>query len=399
MQPVELNGRSTWRTLKKDSATSRALRAGIAIAIALAGIFVLTRVLQPAGMDLIEYWSSAKLLLHHSNPYSPTGVFALEKAQGFLPSSPLVMLNPPWALFLILPLGLGGAHTALFLCTIAAFGCVLAFLRLLSLPEKNGILALFFAPVLASICSGQSSPFLLLGFTLFLRLHRTRPFWAGASLLLMAIKPHLFLVFWAGLLVDEISRRRFRIFAGFAAALATASILPMAFDPEIWQHYVGTMRSAALNRAQFPTLSMSFRMLIHPNTVWLLLVPSLIATFWALWRYARKRNVWNWRTDGMLLMLVTILASPYGFFTDEIVLLPSIAFALLAPQRRKYSVSIFLAINITAIIQLSLPHASLVSPVLAWMPLAWFAWFLYATHPQLQNRDSIPTSESQLVNG
>ncbi|MGH9586708.1 MAG: glycosyltransferase 87 family protein, partial [Acidobacteriaceae bacterium] len=245
MKTVEANKRPTERSLNKNSTLSKTLRASFAIAIALAGIFVFTRVLHPAAMDLIEYWSSAKLLLHHINPYSPSGVFALEKAEGFLPSSPLVMLNPPWALFLILPLGFGGAHTALFLWTIAAFGCVLAFIRLLEVPEKNAPLALFFAPVLASICSGQSSPFLLLGFALFLRFHRSRPFWAGASLLLMAIKPHLFLVFWAVLLAESIYRRRFRIIAGAAAALAVTSAFATALDPHVWTHYIFMMRASA----------------------------------------------------------------------------------------------------------------------------------------------------------
>ena len=388
MKPVEVDRQSIKCNLNKNSVSLRTLRTGLAIVIALFGIFVFTLVLHPAAMDLIEYWSSAKLLLHHINPYSPTSVFALEKAQGFLPTSPLVMLNPPWALFLILPLGFGGAHTALFLWTIAAFGCVFAFLRLLAVPEKSGALALFFAPVLASLCSGQSSPFLLLGFVLFLRFHRSRPFWAGASLLLMAIKPHLFLVFWAVLLIDELYHRRFRMFAGFATALAVASILPKAFDLRIWTHYVATLRSAALTHAQFPTISMFFRMQVNPNAVWLLLVPSFIAVLWALWYYASRRNIWDWKTNGMLIMLVTVLVSPYGFFTDQVVLLPSIAFALLVPEKRKYSIAILFAINIAAIVQLSLPHASLVSPVLAWMPLAWLAWFLYTTHGQPQREAS-----------
>lgn len=400
MNIPEVNEKPENSAVNANSVKSRALRTGFAIAIALAGIFVLTVVLRPAGMDLIEYWSSAKLLLQHSNAYSPVGVFSLEKSQGFSPSSPLVMLNPPWALFLILPLGFGGPHVALYLWTIAAFGCVLAFLRLLEVPSKNSVLALFFAPVLASICSGQSSPFLLLGFALFLRFYRSRPFWAGASLLLMAVKPHLFLVFWAVLLVDELSHRRFRIFAGFAAALAAASLFPMAFDPRIWRHYVETVRSAALNHAQFPTLSMLFRMLINANAVWLLLVPSGAAILWALWYYARNRNVWDWRSHGMLLMLVTILVSPYGFFTDQIVLLPSIAFALLMPERRKYSIPILIAINAAAILLLMRPHASLVSPALVWTPLAWFAWFLYnPRHGKRQIHESLPAPGNLLANG
>ena len=81
----------------------------------------------------------------------------------------------------------------------------------------------------------------------------------------------------------------------------------------------------------------------------------------------------------MLLMLVTILVSPYGFFSDEIVLLPSIVYALTFPQRRKYSVEILLAINTAALVIVLAAHAALSSHAYLWTPLAWLAWFLYAT--------------------
>jgi hypothetical protein len=68
-------------------------------------------------------------------------------------------------------------------------------------PNEIAMLAFCFAPVLGCLTSGQSSAFLLLGFCLFLYFHQRRPFTAGAALLLMAIKPHLFLVFWPLVLI------------------------------------------------------------------------------------------------------------------------------------------------------------------------------------------------------
>jgi hypothetical protein len=357
----------------------RALRALAAIAIALSGIFVLSVAMHPSCTDFIEYWSSAKLLLNHLNPYSPAGVFSLERSGGFLAQSPLIMLNPPWALFLIAPLGLAGIQLGFFLWTIAAIGCVLVFVKLLNRSSTNNLLALAFAPVLACLCSGQSSPFLLLGFCLFLYFQKRRPFLAGAALLLMALKPHLFLVFWAVLLVECIQKRKFLVPVGFLSALALASIFPLCFDHQVWWHYIETVHSASLKQAVFPTLSMVFRQIIDPGAVWLLFVPSIAAIVWGLWYYRRNRKVWDWNTHGMLLMLVTILASPYGFFTDQIVLLPSIAFALTFPKKRRYSGPLLLLINSIAFVPLVMPHASLTSLSLVWTPAAWLAWFLYAT--------------------
>lgn len=377
------------------SGRKRALRAIAAIAIALAGIFVFSMAMHPSGTDFVEYWSSAKLLLNHADPYSPASVFALEKARGFLPQSPLIMLNPPWALFLIAPLGLAGIQIGFFLWTIAAIGCVLVFIKLLNKPSANNLLALAFAPVLACLCSGQSSPFLLLGFCLFLYFHKRRPLLAGAALLLMALKPHLFLVFWVVLFAECIQKRKFLIPIGFLSAVALASIFPLCFDLQVWWHYIETVHSASLKQAVFPTLSMVFRQIIDPGAVWLLFVPSIAAVLWGLWYYRRNRKDWDWKAHGMLLMLVTVLASPYGFFTDQIVLLPSIAFALTFPKRREYSGPLLLVINCIAIVPLIMPHASLTSLALVWTPAAWLTWFLYATYrPQNRNSPACPANKA-----
>ena len=332
-----------------------------------------------ANMDYIAYWSAGQLLRHHSDPYSPVGVFALEKAMGFLPGIPLIMRNPPWALFLVAPLGLVSGRLGLFLWILLAAACILVSIHLLNPRSKDNSLALLFAPAIACFGSGQSSPFLLLGFALFLRFDRSRPFLAGASLLLMAIKPHLFLIFWAVLLIDSIQRRKFAVLAGAASAVASATIFAMCFDAHIWSRYSAMLRSSALDREVFPTVSMLLRVLIDAHVNWLLFISSTVAVLWGIWFYVSNSNEWDWTTHGMLLMLVTVLASPYGWFTDEIVLLPSIMFAFNFPAKRRYSGWILLSINGAAAIVYTAAGARLESPVLIWTPLAWFAWFLYAT--------------------
>lgn len=365
-----------------------------AILIALVGILALTAIHRPERMDYIEYWSSGKLIVQHANPYSPAGIFNLEKSAGSSFARPLIMLNPPWTLFLVAPLGLLTLHSGLFLWLLAGIACVLASILLLDKHAKNRPLALAFAPVFACICSGQSSPLLLLGFTLFLTFHRRHPFTAGASLLLMAIKPHLFLVFWGVLLVDCIYQRRFRLLAGGVSALVASTALALCFDFHVLQHYLTTVRWYHVQQSFLPTTSMLLRMLIDTRAFWLLFVPSILATAWGLWYYSRWKHAWDWKFHGMLLMLVTILASPYGFFSDEIVLLPSIAFALSLTEKRRYSGWILLAINTAALAVLA-TGAQLSSPYYLWTPAAWFAWFLYATNGfriHRQQEDSLAAS-------
>jgi hypothetical protein len=374
----------------KTSATKKTFRILMAIAISLAGAYILTARIRPANMDYIEYWSSGHLLLHHADPYSQTGVLALEKTQGFLPSSPLIMPNPPWAMFLVAPLGFFSVRAGLFLWTLVIAGSILASVWILVPQSKDTPLALLYAPAIACIGSGQSSSFLLLGFALFLRFQRTRPFLAGGALLLMAIKPHLFLVVWAVLLVDCIYRRRLLILAGGASALAAGTAFAMIFDPHIWQHYLAMLREHRPAEGFLPTLSMVFRILINATQFWLLFIPSAVGVLWGLWYYLRHRDAWDWNTLGMLLMLVTVLVSPYGFFTDEIVLLPAIIFALNLPGRRKYAGWILIAINGVAAL-LFMAGAPLTSPLFLWTPLAWLAWFLHTTSGVLGSRDSDQT--------
>ena len=131
-----------------------------------------------------------------------------------------------------------------------------------------------------------------------------------------------------------------------------------------------------------PTASMLFRASIDINAFWLLFVPSAIAVLWGLWYY--KRNHWDWATHGMLLMLVCIFTSPYSWFSDEIVLLPALVFALQLADKRKYSAWLLLAINTAALYIVLVDHAALSSHAYIWTPLTWLIWYLYATYQPRQ---------------
>lgn len=370
----------------------QALRGLAVTLLLLAGIFISILIVRPASRDFISYWSAARLLVHHMDPYSPTHVFALEKAQGGI-GTHLIMLNPPWAMFLVAPLAFANPLVGLFFWTLASVGCVLVFTRLLRVQSRERAFAFVFAPAISCIILGQSSAFLLLGFALFMYLQERHPFLSGAALLLVAIKPHLFLVFWAVLLADCIYRRRLLILAGGAAALTAATAFAMTLDPRIWPQYVAMVRVSPIKHDFFPTASMLFRMLLHRGGDWLLFVPSALGIVWGLWYYKRNHQAWDWRVHGMLLLLVTVAVSPYGWLADSIVLLPPIAFALASPARPKYSVGILMGINTIALGILLVVRARITSPAYLWLPVALLAWFLYASKKQPQDSPIASASE------
>lgn len=347
--------------------------------IVLIGILVIAVGSHPANKDYISYWSAAKLLVQHHDPYSSVAVFALEKAQGLSLPRPLIMRNPPWSLFLVFPLGLGSAWMGWLLWLLASTGCVLIAAVLLDVRVKERHLVFLFAPVLACLVTGQSSAFLVLGFALFLRFHRTHPAVAGASLLLMAIKPHLFLVFWAIILVDCIRRRKLPVLVGLASAIAVASGFAMSIDFRVFQQYFRMAGAADLDQEFVPTLSTLLRIIVNTRADWIQFIPSCLALAWGLWYYHRCRAEWNWGTHGMLIMLVSILTAPYAWLPDEIVLLPCVLFALSLPGKKKYSIPSLVAVNCVIIVMLLFLQIPLTSGAFIWTPAFWLAWFLYAT--------------------
>jgi len=300
------------------------------------------------------------------------------------------MLNPPWALFIVAPLGFCNPLIGLVLWIIIAAGCVLASLALLGVPPRHRTIAFLFTPVLATFSMQQSSPFLLLGFSLFLYFYRSRPFLAGASLLLMAIKPHLFLVFWTVLLADCLYRRSFMILAGLASSLACSSALATLAVPHVWKDYLVLLRGSSLDQNYYPTLPTMFRLLIDVRLAWLALIPSLLAIVWGLAYYWSRRSVWNWSRNGMPVMLVTVLTSPYGWISDQIVLLPALASALGTPTRR-FSMEILTAINCAALLAFCTR-----SPLGMWIPLAWLGWYLYAVRTTVDISPEGDASATQL---
>jgi hypothetical protein len=282
---------------------------------------------------------------------------------------------------MVAPLGFLPALASLVIWVIACLGCIITSLILLEIPPQNRTLAFLFAPVLGTLMMQQSSPFLLLGFALFLRFNRSRPFWAGASLLLMAFKPHLFLVFWVILLAECIYRRSIAILLGFVTSLACSSALATLIVPHVWQDYYAVLHSSTLGQNSYPTLPALLREVIDIHLVWIALVPSGIAILWGLAYFWPKRATWDWRRDGMLVMLVTVLTSPYSWISDQIVLLPSVASALSSLPRR-FSAPILMAINGAALVGLSIAFRSV-----AWLPLALLAWYLYAVGKSVNKTD------------
>jgi hypothetical protein len=338
--------------------------------------------------DFVVYWATGQQLAHGANPYDPAAMMQIERAAGLSSNSAVAyMRNPPWALPLTFPLGFAGLRLGGFVWSIALIASLMAsahwLWQLYGMPDnKRHWLGAAFAPAIICLLIGQTSLFVLLGYVLFLRLHRSRPFWAGASLWMCALKPHLFLVIGAVMLAWIIVSRSYRIVAGAFSALAASSLLSWMIDPAAWKQYAVMMRGSSINEEVIPCISIVLRRWISPNTLSLQYLPALIGCAWAISYYWRRRRTWDWLQDGGSVTLVSIMVAPYAWITDQALAISALIAG--AVRTRSQLLLVLLAVASIAIEAELLSGTMLSSNLYLWTAPAWLAWYLAArAYPQI----------------
>jgi hypothetical protein len=82
--------------------------------------------------------------------------------------------------------------------------------------------------------------------------------------------------------------------------------------------------------------------------------------------------------QGMLLLLVSALCSPFGWITDEAILLPAVLVGLYRAVESRRSLLPLLLIAGTALIEV-MAGTQITTPYYLWTTPAWLIWYLYAT--------------------
>jgi hypothetical protein len=354
--------------------------------------------IQVAQRDSIAYWASGRLLLQHANPYDRAMVLALEREQQYQEDRPLVLRTPPWSLFLVLPLGSMNAFWAWLLWTAVSLSSLILVLRLCrrmqTVPDlsqsnesQNAFLLVgyLFAPVPACLVAGQMGLVLLLGVVLFLWLENKRPFLAGAALILPFAKPHLLALFWIGLLVWVVARKKYAVAAGFLSAFAVVTALALTFDPAVFPHYREMLDRATVGNLFIPAVSGVIRLIFFRRMFWVQFVPMAVAMVWTTWFGYRNRAHWNWCDHGLALLVVSVLTTPYSWLTDEVVLLPAIlqGVACIYQSRRTITwrtrvvLGLFASLNglLLLILIFKIPFST---GIYFWSSLVWFGWYTYS---------------------
>jgi hypothetical protein len=355
--------------------------------------------------DYTEYWAVGQQLIHRGNPYDSAAIMRVAHAAGETQNTNMILRNPPTALFITLPLGFVSVRVGAIVWCLALIAALMASIRMIWIMQgrcgdRLHLIGYIFPPALACLLAGQIGIFLLLGVTLFLYLHASKPHLAGAALLLCALKPHLFLPFGVVLIAWIALRKAYPILTGALLALLASLALILLLDPGIWVQYIHGERGENIQNLFIPCVSALLRLAIDRNAVWLQFLPACAGCAWALWYFRTRRERWDWMDGGLLLLMVSVLVAPYAWFTDEVILLPAILAGLYRASDRGRSLVPFGCIAGVALIEV-LAGVKLPSGLYLWTAPAWLAWYLYAVRGTGQGRaeEAGPESETNLAPG
>jgi hypothetical protein len=313
-------------------------------------------------LDFVEYWAAGRLCLTNSNPYSWDAMLELEKSVGMKPAhspttgeeTPLMMFNPPWTLVFVMPL----AWPSFALSRLAAFllGVALVILCADAIWKIYGgalerrwiawLVALTFVPTLQVLQMGQIGPLILFGLVGFLFCIHESGWVAGIATVLIAIKPHLFGVFAAALFLWTMHQRHWSVFGGAALTVTIIMACLLAANPHLIQQYLHCMTVHSPRDGQTPIIGSLLRIMFGLHQFWLQVIPQVIGLVWVAFYWYRRRDHWDWREELPLLVLVSLLTTPYGAWPFDLVvlLLPVIEIAARARQASRQQLTIIIAV-------------------------------------------------------
>lgn len=329
--------------------------------------------------DYVEYWAAGRLNLTGGNPYSPEALLPLEQAAGRDTDEAIMMWNPPWTLSVAMPLGSLPARLGQFVWLLVQAGGIVAAAWLLNPPKQRTTalaIAFTFVPSLFLLQSGQIAGLILLGAALFVTAAQMGyPLLAGVAGVLIAIKPHLAYLLWIAVAVESLRSRNYRIALGGILGGVVFTLIPMAFNPDVWKHYFGAYRDHPPTQWVSLTPGMLLRVAFGERHFWLQFLPMLAGIAW-YWKWQNENRRKPWAEKMPAILLVSFVTAPYGAWHFDLVLLliPLWHSAInLAEAQRKFALGLLIAANLG---MLALHAAGAWSYAYAWVaPLALVAYY------------------------
>ncbi|MFC1922395.1 glycosyltransferase 87 family protein [Chloroflexota bacterium] len=346
--------------------------------------------------DTVNYWAAGKLLLNGTNPYSEESVIELRNQAGFFYEFPekalFQIMYPPWAIPIMLPLGLFAYPISRMLWLLFHIIIVLICADLIwqiygGMRDKKiitYIITITFAPTIFVLGVGHITTLHLLGLVGFLYFlqHPHRGRWsniaAGGFASLVLLKPQLLYLFLFALFLWTISKREWFIIAGGVLFISFSTLISIIFDPQIFPQYLETLSKYQLGAWATPTIGMLLRLVLGIEKEWLQSIPPLLGLIWFVFHWRKTREKWHWNEELPLIILVSYLTSPYMWTYDMVVfLIPIIAVIIeLMKLNNKWVARTFVGFLFFISIATFLLHLRLSDFWFFWLSPVLLIWYL-----------------------
>jgi Glycosyltransferase family 87 len=313
--------------------TSRLLAVAFLVLAILVGLL---GVLNPQSManlprtvaDFGIYYSAAKVSQAGGNPFDlPTLHREQQNIRDGLP--PMPANSGPWSVGVLMPFTLVPFPAARLMWLLLEIAALITCGDLLwkRYGGRESQVVWVWLVVLGGYASvqtlllGQLSVLVLVGFVLFVQFHQTRPFLAGLGLSLLIVKPQNQLLAMLIGTLWMIDRRQGKVCTGIVAGAFGLTTLAAIGNPRIFSQYFQLLTNEPPVGYLPPLPGSVLRVWFGLERFWLTFVPLVLGCVWGVAFYRRNRANWDWSEKLPLVLLVSYLASPYGWAYDQLVFL------------------------------------------------------------------------------
>jgi hypothetical protein len=223
------------------------------------------------------------------------------------------------------------------------------------------VLALTNVSAVLVLITEQISPIILAGLAAFLFFERQQRWFAmGASVTILAVKPHLLYLFWIVLLLWVWENRQWRVILGTVLIGLSVALIPVLFDSRIYSQYFALYNIPDIPRPLdwlTPTPRSVIRVLMGSAHPWLQFTPSALAIAWVFYHWQRNKQHWRWPEQLPLIVLVSVTSSFFAWTYDQIVFFPAIVEAAIWMSQKPiawhayWSARLYVVINVCHALQ------------------------------------------------
>ena len=266
--------------------------------------------------------------------------YSCSELQDMSETKPLLIWHPPWTLSFLLPFGAMDFRLSQFCWLLLnVFFILLSAQKLWAIyglsaanPYRPWIVAFTLLPTWMVLIIGQMSALVLLGIVGFLHFERKNQlFLAGVSTVIISVKPHLFYLFWLGLILWICKERRWRVAFGAMVAGLVVATIPAIFDPGIYQQFLEMYRSPGQStpfELPAPSLGSLLTRYLPHGQMPIQFLPPFVGTLWFLSHWQNHKEHWNWPEQAPMMLLVSLTLSAYAWTYDLVILLPAVIHGL-----------------------------------------------------------------------